>query len=433
MKKINLYGFYKFLFIQRVKIHVAFYFFQIFLQNKRLRDLIFTLRRLNYFIGKLTHNKFAQIGENIRFDMYIPGYPSKAFFTACQKFSVFHEKLPCTVALISVTSACTYHCAHCYQRFDIGKDVELNRLLSAVKYLQDHGIAFFNIEGGEPFLTFDRLLALCRQIDDRSEIWINSTGNGITRDRLLELKKTSLTVIMFSLHSPDKERINEFMGDQNAWLNMIKAIEICHELKIPVAFNSCLPLEDFKNGNFERLMQLAKDLGGFLIQIIKPKPSGGWLESGVEEYTAEDFNLIKKKVNRYNLSKEYVDFPAISAQIIEEDPDMFGCTAGGTDRLYINAKGDVQPCEFLNASFGNITEEDFDAIYKRMRKVFAIPQSCITCEKYTRDIYRLYHDNCLNKLPLTKELSQIIFDQLKRDQPTRLYEKIEKDLNHYHR
>lgn len=428
MKKQDLSGFHKSLFILEIKLHVAFHFFLVFLNDRKLWKLIQTLRRLNYFIGKIAHNKFARVGENIRLDMYVPGFPSRAFYTACHKFAVFGEKLPCAVALVSVTSACTYHCAHCYQRLDIGRDVALDKLIAAVKYLQDSGVAFFNIEGGEPFLTYDRLLALCRQIDSRSEIWINSTGYGITKERLLDLKKTSLSVIMFSLHSYDESKLNAFMGVPDAWQNMVKAIALCHETGIAVAFNSCLPLEDFKNGSFEKLMQQAKDFGAVLIQLIKPKPSGAWLASGAEEYTAEDFRLIRDKVNKYNLQEDYADFPAISAQIMEEDPDMFGCTAGGTDRLYINAKGDVQPCEFLNISFGNIVEEDIGVIYQRMREVFAVPQTCISCEKYAGDIYRLYHDNNLTQLPLPKELTKLLCDKMERHSPTKLYKKIEQEM-----
>ena len=160
MKKRKLSGFHKTLFILRVKIHVVYYFFLIYLKDRKLRKFFLTLKRLSCFISKFEHHKLAQIGENIRLDMYVPGYPSKAFFTACKKFSVFNEKLPCVVALVSVTSACTYRCEHCYQRFDIGKDVDLGKLVSAVKTLQEKGVAFFNIEGGEPFLTYERLLAL---------------------------------------------------------------------------------------------------------------------------------------------------------------------------------------------------------------------------------------------------------------------------------
>jgi MoaA/NifB/PqqE/SkfB family radical SAM enzyme len=429
MIKQKMYELEKKLFILKVKLYVTFYFFKKLLKNGKKREFILTLKRLNYFIGKISHNKFAKINNKIRLDMYIPGFPSKAFYTSCHKFTVFHAKLPCTTVLISVTSACTYHCEHCYQKFDKGKDVELDKLITAVKYLQNNGIAFFNIEGGEPFLKFDRLLAVCNAIDSRSEVWINSTGNGITKDRLLELKKTNLTVIMFSLHSHIPEQVNTFMGDENAWSNMENAIKLCHEVGIPLAFNSCLPKEDFRNGNFEKIMQQAKDFGGSLLQLIKPKPSGGWLESGVEEYSAQDYELIKKKVNLYNLDVKYEDFPAISAQIIEEDADLFGCTAGGTDRFYINAKGDVQPCEFLNLSFGNIAEEDFSEIYQRMRKAFEIPQNCLACEKYAQDIRKLYVENHLKTLPLDKELSQKVFANMKCDSPTRLYEKMEREMD----
>jgi len=113
-----------------------------------------------------------------------------------------------------------------------------------------------------------------------------------------------------------------------------------------------------------------KKLKGFLIQFIVPKPSGGWLGKFEQAFTENDLNIIRKKVNLYNNDKNYKDYPAILSQAVEEDENHFGCTAGGVDRFYINAKGDVQPCEFLNISFGNIQDENFLKIYERMRNVF---------------------------------------------------------------
>jgi MoaA/NifB/PqqE/SkfB family radical SAM enzyme len=428
MKNKTISGFSKSFFIMRLKLSVAFYFFKSFMKNKKLMEYFNILKRLNYFIGKISHNKFVDIRGKIRLEMYVPGFPSKAFFTSCEKFAVFNEKLPCTTVLMSVTSACTYNCEHCYQRLDNGKDADIEKLISAAKYLQDKGIAFFNIEGGEPFLVFDRLLALCKSIDDRSDIWVNSTGNGITKDKLLELKKTNLSAIMFSLHSHEPEKVNSFMGNKHAWDTMLKAIELCHEAGIAVTFNSCLPKEDFVNGNFEKVMQKAKEFKGSLIQIIKPKPSGAWLEKGVEVYSSEDFEHIKKKVNMYNSDNKYNDFPAISAQIIEEDAKMFGCTAGGTDRFYINAKGDVQPCEFLNISFGNIADREFEDIYKEMRHVFEIPGNCVLCENFSKEIYKIYKENNLTTLPLSKILSEPFYDKIKHSEPTELYRIIEKEM-----
>jgi len=102
--------------------------------------------------------------------------------------------------------------------------------------------------------------------------------------------------------------------------------------------------------------------------------------SGASHFGPEDFQQVANLVMQYNHDPRFEDFPAISAQVLEEDRSRFGCTAGGVDRFYINAKGDVQACEFLNLSFGNILEEEFDSIYRRMRAQFTPPGETWLCE-----------------------------------------------------
>ncbi|MCD4827841.1 MAG: radical SAM protein [Candidatus Cloacimonetes bacterium] len=428
MKSVR--GFNKMLFILYLKLYVGVSVIIGFRRKRSVGQLITILKRLNYFIDRIRHNKFIHTAKGVRLNLYIPAFPSRAFFTSCAKFAVFGEKLPATTALVSITSACPYSCKHCYQKLDTGPDIDIEFLKSAVANLQDKGIAFFNIEGGEPFLRFDRLLALCEVIDSRSEIWINSTGHGITRERLLQLKATELTAIMFSLHFHEPQQLNSFMGSDNAWSTMENAIALCHEQGIPVAFNACLGRADFYNGNFEKIMQTAYMFGGSIIQLIKPKPSGGWLADGVEEFTLADVKLIAEKVELYNCHRLFSGYPAISPQILEEAPEMFGCTAGGTDRFYINAKGDVQPCEFLNISFGNLQEGDFNSIYSRMRAVFDTPGDCILCEKYSKKIHDVFLRNQLTVLPLDKVLSEKIYQDWDRGRPTRLYWMVEKVLEY---
>lgn len=422
----NVTGFRKSLFLSRVKLEV-FLFFLSRLPSMKIGPgrFIKLLQRLLYFLAKMEHNKFVKIGDNTRIDLYVPGFPSKAFYTACKKFMVFDEILPCTTVLLSVTSACRYHCEHCYQKHDKGRDMDIELLVDAVRKLQDMGICFFNIEGGEPFLVYDRLKKVCEAIDSRSEIWVNSTGDGMTIERLKELKRLNVTAIMFSLHSPDAGVFNRFMGKESAWATMSNAVEMCHEAGIAVAFNTCLQRADFYNGNFEKLMDRTKELKAAIIQIIKPKPAGGWLESGVKPFSQEDVLHLKKLVNKYNLEPDYKDYPSISAQIIEEDKEVFGCTAGGVDRFYINAKGDVQPCEFLNISFGNITDEKFEVVYDRMRSKFNPGCECALCEKYSGEILRLYKENDLKSLPLPADLSQKIYENWERGERTELYRRIE--------
>lgn len=406
----------------RIKLHVfCHYFFLMLKGDLEAGYLIPLLARLNLFISKLQHNKFGRIGSQIRLDLYVPSYPGKAFFTACDKFRTFGGKTPSTGALLSVTSACAFECEHCYQRMDKGSDMDLDLLVDTARQLQEMGVCFFNIEGGEPFLRFDRLKAVCDVIDERSEIWINSTGYGMTEEKLRQIRPYA---VMFSLHSTEPSQLNRFMGRDYAWEALLNGIRVCKASGVPFAFNTCLMEEAFSDGGFEQVMEFAREQGACLVQVIKPKPAGAWLGDTASMFTPQGMEKATRKVHDFNLKPAYRSFPPVSAQIIEELPEVFGCTAGGTDRFYINAKGDVQPCEFLNISFGNLAAEDFRTIYERMRTCFRHPGTCMLCEQQAGKIHRLYREHNLDRLPLPAELSRQVYDNWDRGEVTELYQKL---------
>ena len=117
IKTRNIMGLRKYLFAAKVKIWILFYYLpEIFKRKISIRRYILFLRRLLYFLSKIYHNKFVKIDNAVRMGLYIPRFPSQAFFTACRKFIAFDEKLPCTTVLVSVTSACRFNCEHCYQK-----------------------------------------------------------------------------------------------------------------------------------------------------------------------------------------------------------------------------------------------------------------------------------------------------------------------------
>jgi MoaA/NifB/PqqE/SkfB family radical SAM enzyme len=387
------------------------------------------IRRLLYFLKTIKKNKFLRFGKKIKMDLYIPYFPSPAFWQAADKFKVFDEKLPCTTVLLSITKACRFHCEHCYQRHDLGADTPAETLAPVIQELQNQGIAFFNIEGGDPFLRYEELTEVCGVIDDRSEIWVNSTGDSVTAHRLMELKtKAPLTSLMFSMHSPEKELVNKFMRSGKAWSIMEEGIAACHQAGIAPSINTCIQRDGFFDGSFEGIMEEAKKQGVLLVQIIHPKPAGGWLNKSMPQFSAEDVKVIKAKINQYNHHKAFRDYPAIYAQLMEEDQDMYGCTAGGTDRFYINAKGDVQPCEFLHLSFGNIKTEPFQAIYQRMRDSFPSGHEDWLCEKYADPIAQIMREEGLTALPLSPELSRKVIDNWDRGEETKLYKKVQNEL-----
>jgi len=431
MNKIKfINGFKRRIINLKIKLGVFFHYINYLITGRiKIKFFIAFLRRLLMFLKIIRNNKFVKINKNIKLDMYIPEYPTKAFYTSCDKFLEFKKEFPCTTALISITKKCVFNCSHCYQKKDLGKDIDINILVDTVKKMQDMNIAFFNIEGGESFVVYDRLLKVCKAIDDRSEIWVNSIGYGITIERLEELKKINVKAIMFSLHHDTPDEFNKFMGSDKAYDSLISGIEACHSANMNITFNSCLLKDDFYSGKFERIMEKAKDFKSILLQLIVPKPSGGWLGKFENAFTFQDLNIIKKKVNLFNNGLNYKDYPAILSQAIEEDENHFGCTAGGVDRFYINAKGDVQPCEFLNISFGNIQEEKFEDIYNRMRNIFLPAKKCMMCEKVSKEIYDIYNKSSNKVLPLSKELSKKIYLNWDRGEETIFYKKVKNIVN----
>ena len=411
-----------------IKIRVLVYFTGLLFRGELKPNKYFrVLRRLLFFLSKMNLNKFVKTTRGVKINLYVPAFPTRSFFYACRKVMEFNDKMPSITVLMSVTSACRYNCEHCYQKLDKGKDVDIGILTDIAHYLQDKGVAFFNIEGGEPFLQYDRLKQLCDAIDPRSEILINSTGDGMTYERLMELKqKGNFLGIMFSLHTYEPEKLNGFMKSDKAWSNLVNGIDLCHKAGVDVTFNSCITRDDYYNGNFEKVMETAKNFRATIIQFIKPKPAGGWLESGAEKFSPEDLEHVRRLMIRYNTDKTYKGYPFIAAMIIDEDQEHFGCTAGGTDRFYINAKGDVQPCEFLNISFGNITEEKFEIIYNRMRKVYEIPGTCWLCEKYAAQVARLLQETGKHILPLPPEYAREIYENLEKGPVPDFYDKVVK-------
>ncbi len=101
---------------------------------------------------------------------------------------------------------------------------------------------------------------------------------------------------------------------------------------------------------------------------------------------------------------------------------MAGCTAGGIDRFYVNAHGEVQPCEFLNLSFGNVQEEPFETIFQRMRAAFPAPCSDWLCCTQATAIHTAFQAHGTSQTPLPYRVTQPLVEEWDRGTATRVYE-----------
>jgi MoaA/NifB/PqqE/SkfB family radical SAM enzyme len=363
------------------------------------------------------------VGRGLKLHLYLPAYPAPAFFHALES-KLLRSPPGATTVVFSMTKACSYHCPHCYQRHDTGPDLPEERLLALARELQEAGVALFDLEGGEPLLRLPRLLRLLAVLDSRAEVWVNTTGAGLTPEAMQQLRAAGLYGFMVSIHSPRAEVHDQFTGVPGSFDLACRAVRLCRGTGGAAALNSVLAEDEIRRGGITELMALAKDLDADFVQLIHPKPAGLWL--GRTEGMQRDAAFVaevREQHRLYNSSRRR-EYPALAAQVFEEAERVLGCTAGGVDRFYVNATGEVQPCEFLNLSFGNVTREPFATVFARMRSCFPEPCSDWLCCTQAGAIAAALRQQGTGATPLSQEATREVVAQWDRGRPTPLYRRL---------
>ncbi|GHT97035.1 hypothetical protein FACS1894126_0140 [Alphaproteobacteria bacterium] len=394
----NKIGIAKFLIYAKIGMHVLWKY----RKHLSIKFITAAVRLLAAF----SDNKVVKLANGTyKLHIYLPAYPTRAFFKAIEDKLISKPPKPVTVVL-SVTKACPYRCKHCYQRFDKNEDMSSEKVLETVKKFSEAGVSFLNIEGGDAFLKFNLLCKIMDSLDDSMEVWINTTGTNITKKKLATLKEKGVCGIMVSVHGSSAEFHDDFVGVKGAFELARKALVLCKEVGLGSAINTVLTYEQIQGNVLDEIMLLAKDCNCDFVQLIHPKRAGEWLKNKtLNEKDAEIRRYVSKAHKHYNALQ---DFSALPAQAQEEHEDKFGCTCGGIDRFYVGANGEVQPCEFLNISFGNVNEEPFEIIFARMREAFKVPCIEWMCEVKASEIYEFMQKHSIEKTPIpyeyTKEL-----------------------------
>jgi MoaA/NifB/PqqE/SkfB family radical SAM enzyme len=369
------------------------------------------------------HNKLIKLNNVYKLHLYLPAYPTRAFFKAVEDKLLSNPPKPVTI-VYSTTKACTYKCQHCYQKLDKGVDLPLDLIKKTIQAISDAGVCFLNIEGGDAFLRFNELCAILDTVDDTVEIWVNTTGANVSREKLLILKEKGLCGLMVSIHSPSAEEHDKFVGVEGAFELAKQTLRICDEIDLGSAINTVLEYEKIQKNKLPEIMDLAKELKCGFVQLIHPKRAGMWLKNDALNKEDEAIKKYVEKVHKYYNGFRTTDYPALPAQAEEEHTEKFGCTSGGIDRFYIGASGEVQPCEFLNISFGNVKDEDFEIIFRRMREYFKTPCEDWLCATQSGAIYELMAKHNLEKLPIPYEYTKELVESWDRGKPTNLYKKM---------
>jgi len=325
----------------------------------------------------LKYAKYVEFEQKIFMDSFAPHWPSTASDSVQESFIQWpqQERHFIDYAVFAITNRCMFRCKHCYA---IGmlrnRDIlTLEELLCTAKHLQDVGIGILSLEGGEPLLRFDDLVEVMQSLRPGTAIWMATTGYGLTEKMAYRLKEAGLTGVTISLDHYEPETHNAFRGNPKAFSEAAGAVKLFRNVGIfPVM--AIVPTKDMLNDEgLYRYLELAKELGAGMIQVLDPMPSGRYLNEDESFFSKKQLDQLIAFQIEVNTSKKFHDYPAVSSRAYLEDDSRDGCGMGGFSNIYIDASGNVQPCVYLNVSFGNITRDGFPVAYKRMRDLFPHP------------------------------------------------------------
>ncbi len=393
----------------QMRLAVVFFYLKQWLHRKRsFPETIRVLLRLKEFSARQKRAKYMRMGGGVRMGLYVPTYPSKAFYRSTQNMLGELNTARCVTTVISITSSCPFDCEYCYQKLNRGEDTPMDVLLRAIRQMQNDGTTIFVIEGGEPFAKYDRLRAVCDAIDDRSEMWINTTGAGLTEERLLELLDLGVTAFKLSVHDVTKEGHNRFLKSDHAWDFATSAAALFQKHNVPFCFNSYMAKECYLSGQFDKVMALAKEWGAAYIQCLTPRSSGANIKERPFSYTEEDLDAMAALVIAYNQDPKLAGFPSIFFDEFEERR-IFGCTAGA-GRLYLSAQGELQPCHAVNISIGNIKDKDYSTLREELETMFRVPGKYTACTLLTPYVARHFAQTNVLPIPMERIRPELLAD-----------------------
>jgi MoaA/NifB/PqqE/SkfB family radical SAM enzyme len=163
----------------------------------------------------------------------------------------------------------------------------------------------------------------------------------------------------------------------------IQGVKNALDAGLKCAISTYVTRENLRNGEFEDLIGLGRELGVTGVRYQLPTPSGRWLHNVDVTLTPEEEEDLR------NL----VDFPSVYRDFHFQNQDSSQCR-GMADKqyAYISPLGEIQPCSFMPLSFGNIREEPVKTILERMWKHPMFGERCVSeaCPMLSDEFRRKY-------------------------------------------
>ncbi len=312
----------------------------------------------------------------------IPAFPSTAYNEMLKKGGLnFYDagtnaKNQIDSVFLAITNTCKLKCEYCYERQNINRGEKINpeKWINTIKELQNKGVNIFILSGGEPLSDFESLIKILETSDkSKSDFHLHTSGHDLNTEKVKMLKKAGLKAAAVGLDDCNQESHDKIRG-KGSFNNAVNALKLFNENGIFTYVNFCAGKNIINEDRLFEYFHFVKSLHVSLIQLLEPRPCGGYLgKSNIEWLNTKEKKALLEFTKTGNLNKKYKDYPLIYYVAHIEGKDKLGCLMGGLSHFYIDSKGNVCPCVFFPVSYGNILNENITLILKRMRSSIPFP------------------------------------------------------------
>jgi MoaA/NifB/PqqE/SkfB family radical SAM enzyme len=322
-------------------------------------------------LGENKVMKYVRVDGKYFLGLYIPSFYSKAFeaFILGEVNRIVpsgKQSNRFTSVLFAITKKCALKCEHCseWETLNGNETLSLADLKRIVSRFQKLGTAQIHFSGGEPLQRIDDLLEVLKITDKKTECWVLTSGNNLTRENAKRLKSAGLTGVVISIDHFDPDAHNRFRGSQKAFVWAEQAVRNAKEANLVAAISICVTKSFISTRNLYAYAEMAKRMGVAYIQIFEPSAVGHYQDKDVE-LTAGQVKILEDFFFTLNHSEAFREYPVVLYHGYYQR--RIGCFSSANRHVYVDSDGDIRDCPFCRTKAGNALNEDIGQIVDQLR------------------------------------------------------------------
>lgn len=259
------------------------------------------------------------------------------------------------------------HCNHCYEHENLSSAEHLSTedLMNILRKVKDYGAFHIQLTGGEPLERFDVLPELIRCSSADADVWINTSGWGLTRERALTMKKAGLTGAEISLDSWDENDHNRFRGNKSSFSWVRQAVSNCRETGLVTSLSLCATGLFVTEENLDRYYILAMKWGVNFIRLLEPRETP--LFKSKEMFLSDDQKALLESFYLRSLREQKAGNPPVVTYPAYHQRRL-GCMGAGNRYAYIDSRGDIHACPFCRRPAGNAVTASLTESLSELRR-----------------------------------------------------------------